>query len=31
MPLDSPVAVTDRLFFGELDRAAAERVTFPPA
>ena len=26
MSLDSPIAVTDRLFFGELDRAAAERT-----
>ena len=25
MPLDSPIAATDRLFFAELDRAAAER------
>ncbi|HYZ32956.1 MAG TPA: metalloprotease TldD [Crenalkalicoccus sp.] len=25
MPLDTPLAVTDRLFFAELDRAAAER------
>ncbi|MBK1660672.1 metalloprotease TldD [Paracraurococcus ruber] len=26
MPLDSPIAVTDRLFFSELDRAASERI-----
>ena len=26
MPLDTPLALTDRLFFADLDRAAAERV-----
>lgn len=26
MPLDTPLSVTDRLFFSELDRAASERV-----
>ena len=26
MPLDTPLAITDRLFFAELDQAATERL-----
>ena len=26
MPLDTPLSVTDRLFFSELDRTGSERI-----
>ena len=26
MPLDTPLSVTDRLFFADLDRAGSERI-----